>query len=112
MKRLNDIVELIESKKGQNIEVISMNKSDYIFDYVIIATVLNTKHGLGLVDYMKSDLKPKGEEFLAVEGEDHWIVVDMGDILVHLMSEEYRGLYKMEEFLAELKENQDTITTK
>ena len=40
-----------------------------------------------------------GEEFLFTEESDDWTVIDLGDILIHLMSEEYREKYKLEEFL-------------
>jgi ribosome-associated protein len=48
----------------------------------------------------KNKLKPAGETFLFVEESDDWTVIDLGDMLIHLMSEEYRERYKLEEFLS------------
>ena len=72
-------------------------------DSVVIATTLNPKHGASLLNYLKEDLKPKGEEFLRVDEDDNWTIIDLGDILIHLMSESYREKYSMEEFLEEFK---------
>ena len=100
--RIKRITELLDSKKAEDIQLVEMIGTDYIFDYVIVATMLNEKHGLSLLDYLKTDLKPEGEEFLAVDEGDKWIVIDMGDILIHLMTNEYRELYEIESFLKEL----------
>lgn len=102
MNRIERIKEILDSKKGEDIVVVDMVDSDYIFDYVIVVTMLNEKHGLSLLDYLKTNLKPEGEEFLAVEEGDKWIVVDMGDILIHLMTSDYREIYEIEDFLKSL----------
>ena len=62
--RIKKIVEVLESKKAENIEVIDLREKDYIVDYVVIGTTLNAKHGFSLLNYLKNDLKPMGEEFL------------------------------------------------
>jgi len=69
---------------------------------VVIANALNTKHTIALYEELKSRLKAKGEEFLAVDVSDEWVVADLGDILIHIMIPEYRQRYSLEEFLSEL----------
>jgi ribosome-associated protein len=61
---------------------------------------MGQKHGFALLDELKKQLKPD-EEFLFIDESDDWTVVDLGDILIHLMSEEYRAKYQLEEFLKE-----------
>lgn len=102
-QRVKDIINVLDSKKAEDIESFDLKNSDYFVDYVVIATTLNNKHGLALLDYLKTELKPKGESFLNVDEDDNWVVVDLGDILVHLMSENYRAKYNLEEFLKEIK---------
>lgn len=106
MERLNKIVKILEDKKAENVEVIDVTSKEYIVDYVVIATTLNPKHGFSLLNYLKQDLKPDGEEFLRVEEDDEWTIIDLGDVFIHLMSERYREKYTIEEFLSELKERQ------
>ncbi len=97
--RIENIKAILEDKKATDIEVFDLTSKDYLVDYVVIATTLNPKHGNALLDHLKIDLKPKGEEFLRVDEDDNWTVIDLGDIFIHLMSEKYREKYNLEEFL-------------
>ncbi len=101
-KRLELIQNILNDKKAHNVEVIDLTSKNYIVDYVIIANILNGKHGYSLLNYLKNDLKPQGEEFLRVEESDEWTIIDLGDIFIHLMSDNYRKKYSLEEFLNEL----------
>ena len=102
-KRLETIEKVLNEKKAENIEVIDLTSKEYIVDYVVIATTLNPKHAFALLNYLKTDLKPFGEEFLRVDDDDNWTIIDLGDVFIHLMSEEYREKYTIEEFLNELE---------
>ena len=106
LERIDKIVEILEDKKAENVEVIDLTSKEYIVDYVIIATTLNAKHGFSLLNYLKQDLKPLGEEFLRVDDDEEWTIIDLGDVFIHLMSEKYREKYTIEEFLSELEERQ------
>jgi ribosome silencing factor RsfS/YbeB/iojap len=105
--RIKNIVDVLDSKKAENIEGYDLRDSDYFVDGVVIATTLNSKHGIALLDYLKTELKPKGEEFLNIDEDDNWVVIDLGDMLIHLMSEEYREKYDLEEFLNGLEKNRE-----
>lgn len=98
------IYEILDEKKAENIEIIDMTSRDYIAKFVVIATTLASKHALSLVDELKAGLKAMGEKHFNIESSDDWTIVDLGDILVHLMSENYRAKYNIEEFLVKLKE--------
>jgi ribosome-associated protein len=100
--RLENIKKILDDKKAENIEIIDLTSKDYIVDYVVIATTLNPKHGFALLNYLRTDLKPNGEEFLRVDEDDEWTIIDLGDMFIHLMSEKYRNKYSLEEFLSEL----------
>lgn len=101
--RIKDILKILDEKKAENIESIDLTGKQYLVDKVVIATTLNSKHAFSLVSYLKNELKPKGEEFLRVDDNDDWTIIDLGDILIHLMSETYREKYQIEEFLDEIK---------
>ena len=105
--RLENIRKILDDKKAENIEIIDLTSKDYIVDYVVIATTLNPKHGFALLNYLRTDLKPQGEEFLRVDEEDDWTIIDLGDMFIHLMSEKYRTKYSLEEFLSELATKKD-----
>ena len=101
--RINRITKLLDEKKAENIEVVDMSGLEYLAKFVIIATTLTGRHAYALLDDLKTELKPNGEEFLGVESSDDWTVIDLGDIMIHLMSEAYRAKYNIEEFLKDLK---------
>lgn len=103
MNRLEKIKAILNDKKAENIDIVDLKGKEYIVDYVIIATTLNAKHGYSLLSYLKNDLKPEGEEFLRVEENDEWTIIDLGDVFIHLMSENYRKKYHMEAFLSDLQ---------
>lgn len=104
MQRVDEIVKLLDEKKADNIQVFDMRGSDYFVDDVIIATTLSDKHGYALVDYLKPVLKDLGEKNISVEISDNWSVVDVGDMLIHLMSSDYRTKYNIEDFLSKREE--------
>lgn len=101
-KRVKNIVQILDDKKAENIEVFDLKSNDYMVDYVVVATTLNSKHAASLLTFLKEGLKPQKEEFIRVDEDDNWTVIDLGDIFIHLMSEKYREKYSMEEFLNEL----------
>lgn len=102
-ERLKAICQILDEKKADKIEVFDMQDEEYFVDSVIIATTMGEKHALSLIDELKIALKPLNEEFLNIQSSEEWSVIDLGDILIHLLSEEYRAKYKIEELLSELK---------
>lgn len=104
-ERVERIVKLLDSKKAEEIEIFDLGNVDYIAKQVIIANSLGGKHTQALYDNMKEELKPLGESFYGADESDEWIVADLGEIMVHLMTPNYRQRYNLEEFLKELKES-------
>ena len=105
-QRVDRIVDLLDTKKGEDIQVFDLSDKEYLTQAVVLTTTLGDKHTLALLDYMKEDLKPAGETFMAVEEGEQWTVVDLGDIMVHLMVPEYRAKYNLEEFLDSLEKRE------
>lgn len=103
-ERIEKIKEVLDDKKAESIEVVDLTNKDYIVDYVVIATTLNPKHGFALLNYLKTELKPLGEEFIRVDENDDWTIIDLGDMFINLMNEQAREKYSLEEFLSELGE--------
>jgi ribosome silencing factor RsfS/YbeB/iojap len=101
-ERIERIIDILDRKKAEDIQVFDLSDKDYLTRYVIIATTLGDKHTLALLKYLKDELKPEGEKFLAVEEGEQWTIVDLGDIMIHLMVPSYRAKYNLEEFLESL----------
>ena len=103
-ERVERIVAFLDSKKAEEIESFNLENVDYLAKRVIIANSLGSKHSASLATQLKVELKPLGEDFLHVDESDDWVVIDLGDILIHVMTSEARQIYSLEEFLTELSE--------
>ncbi len=104
-KTLQTIRDLLDSKKAEDIQVFDMSEKDYFTDYVIIATTLNERHSASLIDDLKPVLKELNEQCLHAESSGEWAVLDLGNILIHLMSDNYRAKYDIESFLNDFEKN-------
>lgn len=106
--RIEKITQILDANKAEAIEVFDLREKNYFVDYAIIASSIGTKHTLALLDHLKRGLKPE-EHFSNVDESGDWIVVDLGDILIHIMTPEYRVKYDMESFLSELSKASSTL---
>ena len=104
-KRIEKITTVLDKNKDDAIEVFDLNEKDYFVDSVVIATSLNARHTEALLNHLKTELKP-AEQLLGIDISDEWIVIDLGDILIHIMTPEYRVQYNIEEFLSRLAAQQ------
>ncbi len=99
--RIEKISQILDQNKAEAIEVFDLRGGDYFADYVIIASSLNERHTFALLDHLKKGLKPE-EQFLGVDESGDWIAIDLGDILIHILTPQYRTKYDLESFLAEI----------
>lgn len=98
-KRLEKIIQILDDKQAEEIQIFDMDDKDYFVSKVVIATIVNERHALSLLDELKEKLKSQNETFLNVESSSDWVVIDLADILIHLLTSEYRSKYNIEEFL-------------
>ena len=101
-KRVEKISNILDTNKAEAIEVFDLRGKDYFVDYVVIASSLGQRHTEALLEHLRKGLK-KDEDFLHVDESGDWIVADLGDILIHIMTPEFRIKYDMETFLGDLK---------
>ena len=104
--RIENIMDVLDKNKAEAIESFDLTEKNYFVDYVIIASSLGQKHTLALLNHLKDNLKPQ-ETFNNVDESGDWIVVDLGDILIHIMTTEYRIKYDMEKFLSDLADGKE-----
>jgi ribosome-associated protein len=109
--RINKIVNVLDTNKAEAIEVFDLRGRDYFVDYVIIASSLGIRHTEALLDHLKRGLKPE-EKFLGSDESGEWIAVDLGDILIHVMTPEYRSRYDLESFLTSIHKNEEISVEK
>ena len=104
--RIEKIISVLDAHKAEAIESFDLREKNYFVDFAIIASSLGQKHTTALLDHLKDELKP-AETFNYVEESGDWVVVDLGDILIHIMTAEYRVKYDMETFLGSLADGKE-----
>ena len=101
-KKFPDLCKFIEKSlsknKAEEIIVINLKKKTTIADFMIICTGTSSRHITALSSYLSEDLKKLDLKMLNIEGRKNgdWIVVDIGDIIVHLFRSEVREYYNLE----------------
>jgi ribosome-associated protein len=95
---LDVVVETLEDKKGLNISVIDVQGKSSVTDYMIVATGTSDRHIKALADYVDIKVKEKGFRPLGIEGNDgsEWVLLDLGDIILHVMTAQMREFYQLE----------------
>ena len=102
-EKLEKIVKILDSKKAENIQVIGITNLTIIADYFIIATGTSTTQVKSLADEVDFQLGQLGVEPRGIEGvrAANWIVLDYGDIVVHVFYRDTRDEYQLERLWAD-----------
>ena len=88
----------IDDKKGQDIKVIDIHNVSVIADYFVIASGTNSNQVQAIVDNVEEQLGRAGFEAKQIEGNRNssWILMDYGDVIVHVFDGENRLFYDLE----------------
>lgn len=92
--------EAAEDKKGENIVLLDVSKLTTVSDYFLVVTANSTTQVQAIAKHVETTLKNLGLILVSKEGfvASNWIVVDFGNIVVHIMTEKEREYYKLERF--------------
>ena len=95
-------VAALEDIKARDIEVLDVRPQTSLYDTMVIASAESNRQVKALANHVRDKLKEAGASILGVEGEDvgEWVLVDAGDIVVHVMQPAVRAYYNLEELWA------------
>jgi ribosome-associated protein len=98
-EKTQTVVAALEDVKASNINVIDTSKLSTMFERMVIASAQSTRQTKALADNVVVKLKERGEKIYGREGEEsgEWILVDLGEVLVHIMQPAVRDYYNLEE---------------
>jgi ribosome-associated protein len=93
----------LDDDKAGDITVIDLGGKTTIADHMVIASGQSHRHVSAMTEHLLRRLKVAGVKGVSVEGEQHcdWVLVDAGDVLVHLFRPEVREFYKLEKLWGE-----------
>lgn len=100
LKKLQRVViDALEDVKAQDIRVYNTTELTSLFDRVVIASGTSNRQTRALAASVRDKVKERGGDVISVEGEDtgEWVLVDLGDVVVHIMQPNIRAYYNLEE---------------
>ena len=92
------VIDALEDLKGQKISVVDVRGKTAITDYMIIASGRSARQVIALAEKVILEAKKAGHPPMGVEGlkEGEWVLVDLCDVVVHVMQPDTRELYLLE----------------
>lgn len=102
-KQQRAVIDALEDVKAQDIKVFNTTEITSLFDRVIIASATSNRQTRSLARNVEEKAKAIGMGVIATEGEEtgEWVLVDLGDIVVHIMQPTIRAYYNLEELWGE-----------
>lgn len=99
MAALKDLIfKSLDDDKAQDIQVIDLSGQSALADYIIVASGTSSRHITSMAEKLTERLSARGTKDIRTEGKEqaNWVVVDAGDVIVHLFRPEVREFYNLE----------------
>ena len=107
IKNIKDnVINALEDIKAFDIVSIDIRKQATIADYIVIASANSSRQAKALADNVKDAMQKINVPLIGVEGDSgsEWVLVDVGDIIIHIMTPTTRAHYNLEElWVSEIK---------
>lgn len=97
------VIDALEDIKAQDIKVFDTTHLTSLFDRIAIASGTSNRQTKALAASVRDKVKENGGNIVSMEGEDtgEWVLVDLGDMIVHIMQPTIRAYYRLEEIWGE-----------
>ena len=93
-----EILRALQDAKGQDIKVLDVRGVTDFTDYMVIVTGTSSRHTQTLADKLREHMRALGVQPVGSEGEKtgDWVLIDFGDVVVHVMRPQVRDFYNLE----------------
>ncbi len=97
-KLLKTVIACLEDAKAEDVVTLDLDGKAAIADQMVVASGRSNRHVSAITDQLEQALKAAGFRKLRVEGLPHcdWVLVDAGDVIVHVFRPEVRSFYNLE----------------
>lgn len=97
------VIDALEDVKAREIKIFNTSHLTSLFDRVIICSATSSRQTRSIARNVIDTIKQKNIELIALEGEDtgEWVLIDIGDIVIHVMQPTVREYYNLEEIWGE-----------
>ena len=101
---LRVILACLDDMKAEDITTIDLSGKSSIGDYMVVATGRSQRHVGAVADNVVENVKDAGVQRVRVEGlkQGDWVLIDAGDVIVHVFRPEVRGFYNLEKMWASI----------
>lgn len=101
LERATRCAELALDKKAEDVKILDIGRISSVADYLVLASGYSDRQTQAIAEAVRTGLKKFGKA-LDIEGvrEGNWIVIDYGDVIMHVFKEETRRYYNLEELWA------------
>lgn len=102
-ERLKFVEKALEDRKVRDTKVLDVRGKSNVTDYMVITSASSNRQVKAVAENVMHDVKQAGWEILGAEGLNgsDWALVDLGDIVIHIMMEPTRALYDLERLWGE-----------
>ncbi len=99
---LQIVLERLDDMKAENVVTIDLTGKSSIADQMVVASGRSSRHVGSIADDVVEHLKKSGAKGIRVEGQPHcdWVLIDAGDVIVHVFRPEVRDFYAIEKMWA------------
>jgi len=93
------VIEKIEDMKGRDIETLDISDKASFADCMIVCSGNSNRHVKSIAQSVAMECRAEGVEPLGIEGNDvgEWSLVDLGNLIVHIMTDDTRDTYQLEQ---------------
>jgi len=92
------VADKVDDMKARDIVTLDVRNKSNVTNYMIICSGTSNRHTKSIAGYLAAEVKKIGLQPLGIEGEasGEWVLLDLGDVVVHVMLEESRNFYQLE----------------
>ena len=104
------VVDALDDMKAHNITTLDVRGRTSVTDWMVIATGTSNRHVTAVIEHVDMKAKEQGVRPNGTEGRSasDWVLVDLGDVIVHVMTDQARHFYDLERLWGEPESDSNT----